>query len=79
MNDTVIALIRTIVPAIAGGIVAWFANQGIEIDPGALVVVLVPICTGLYYAAVRWLAKTWPKLEWFLGYPARPNYGAVEG
>lgn len=74
MNDSVIAVIRTVIPAVAGLIIAGLANIGIDVDQTALVAVLNGVVIGLYYIVVRWLEKRIPWMGWLLGYPKPPTY-----
>jgi hypothetical protein len=77
MSQFVIALIRTIVPAAVGSVFAWLATVGFALDAetqAALVIALVALFTGLYYAGVTWAAKKWPWFQWLLGVNVTPEY-----
>lgn len=74
MNDHIIAIIRTIVPMLAGAAITFLATYGIEIESAALEAVLFPIISGAYYVVARALASTVPAFGWLLGHPAKPEY-----
>lgn len=77
MNQFVIALIRTVVPAFVGSLFGWLASVGLALDTDTqaiLVLALVAFFTGLYYAAVTWAASKWPAFGWLLGVAATPSY-----
>ena len=79
MNQFIIALIRTVVPAFVGSLFGWLASVGLALDTdtqGILVLALVAFFTGLYYAAVTWAASKWPVFGWLLGVAATPSYEA---
>lgn len=77
-HDTMIALIRTFVPAAIGSAIAWGIDQGVTIPEDAqsqLTVALVTICITLYYALVTLLErKVNPAFGWLLGAPKAPTY-----
>ena len=77
MNQFIIALIRTVVPALVGSLFGWLASVGLELDAetqGGLIVGLVAFFTGLYYAGVTWAASKWPAFGWLLGVARTPSY-----
>jgi len=77
MNQFIIALIRTVVPAFVGALFGWLASVGLAIDAetqGVLILALVAFFTGLYYATVTWLASHWKWFGWLLGVAATPSY-----
>lgn len=74
MSDYVVSIIRTIVPALAGILIAQAARVGINIDSEPLVAVLTSILIGVYYASVRAIASRDERAEWLLGYPKPPVY-----
>lgn len=77
MSQFVIALIRTVVPSLVGAGFAWLASVGFELDgetQSALIVGLVALFTGLYYAGVTAAAKKWPWFQWLLGVGVSPSY-----
>lgn len=77
-SDFIASIIRTVVPYIAGGILAWLVSINFSI-PGVseplLEGVLTFVLGSLYYFAVRLLEKKWPALGWLLGAPVQPTYG----
>lgn len=78
MKDILIALVRTLIPAVVGAVATYFAAQGIEIDAEAveqaLEAGLVPIIGGLYYVVVRALEERWPWAGYLLGVASKPSY-----
>lgn len=69
-TSTAPGVIRTAVPAGVAALIAWLASLGVELDATvekALVFVATMILSGLYYLAVRKLAKRWPWAEHLLG------------
>lgn len=81
LTDSFIALIRTIVPAIVGSLIALGVNAGIEFEAGTvenLTAVLIPICISAYYALVTYLERNVnPNIGWLLGNPKSPSYGTL--
>lgn len=77
-SDSIIALIRTAVPALVGTLLAVLINWGIQIDQGqadTLSAALIPICISAYYALVTYLErKVNPNFGWLLGNPKTPTY-----
>lgn len=72
------SLIRTLTPIAVGGIVAFFAAQGIALDPQfepTLVAVIGSAASAIYYTVAR-LLETYvtPKLGWLLLMPKAPSY-----
>ncbi len=74
LNDTVVSIIRTFVPAAVGAVITFLAANGIDVDAEAFEAVLFPVVTGVYYIAARALAEAFPAAGWLLGYPAAPSY-----
>lgn len=74
MNDTIVSYIRTLVLLAVGWVAAQLVALGVDVDANALAGALVPIVTGLYYVAARWLEKRWPAFGWLLGLPKQPTY-----
>jgi hypothetical protein len=76
------SIVRTVVPMIVGGLVAWLVGKGIVLDPefeGLLTATLTAGFGLVYYAVVR-LLETYvtPKLGWLLGLAKAPaKYTAV--
>ena len=59
-HDTLIALIRTFVPAAVGSVIAWAVAHGVGITDDVatqLSAVLVTLCITLYYALVTALER----------------------
>lgn len=69
------SIVRTVVPAVVGLIVAAFARANVDIPPGLLDEAIAGIVTTAYYAVVR-LAETHlgPAYGWLLGVAKRPTY-----
>lgn len=82
LADTIIAVIRTLVPSLVGGALAWAASRGVEFDEGlgqTAAAALVATCTTLYYFLVTVLERhVWSGFGWLLGYAKPPAYGATE-
>lgn len=80
-HDTIIALIRTFVPAAIGSAIAWGIDQGITLPEDTqtqLTAALVTVCITLYYALVTILErKVNPAFGWLLGVPKAPTYDPV--
>jgi len=78
MGDAIVALIRTVVPAIVGSAIAWLIAQGVDLDADdveTIGVAVVTICIGLYYFLVTLLErKVNPAFGWLLGYATPPTY-----
>lgn len=75
MSDFGISLIRTYIPKLVAAIIAGFGAIGIfDIDEPALVLVIVAIAEGLYYALFRWLEHRYPWAGKFLGHSSKPTY-----
>ena len=71
------SLVRTLVPVIVGGVLAWFAAKGIPVDPDletTLTVALTGAATFVYYAVIRFMEmKVSPKFGWLLGNNSSPD------
>lgn len=77
VGDALKALIRTVVPAIVGYLLALLAQLGLGLPPGTsqlLDLILTAVFTAAYYALIRWLQTRWPWIGWLLGYPTAPTY-----
>lgn len=74
MSDLIVSIIRTVVPALVGLIIATLANVGIDVDSDSLVVVLNGLFIGAYYALARLLESRFPAAGWLLGQPKPPTY-----
>lgn len=71
------AIVRTIVPVIAGAILSFFATRGIHFDTvfgDSLTYVLTAVITALYYVVLLALESRWPVAGILLGSTARPTY-----
>lgn len=81
-NDKALAYIRTYVPYAIGAAVAWLlVHTGIDFrGPVALALVafLVPLTQNAYYVLVRLIEQRVPLLGALLGWPAAPQFAAVE-
>jgi len=82
LHDSLIAIIRTAVPALVGTLFAWLLSKGIEFPDeikGALTTFFVTLCITGYYAAVTWLErKVNPAFGWLLGIPKAPTYSVSD-
>ena len=72
-----VSIVRTIVPIIVGGVLAWLAARGITpLDSEMhtnLTAVLTVALSGLYYVAVRLLeVYVAPRFGWLLGLAKQP-------
>ena len=74
LGDMITSWIRTIIPALVGLIIVQLANLGVDIDSGALTVVIDGAVIGLYYVAVRFLENWKPFFGVLLGVPKAPTY-----
>ena len=73
-NDQLVALVRTVVPAVVGLLLAAAAKANIDIDGAALNGVVDALVIGVYYVAVRQLEQRWPRFGVLLGIPKQPTY-----
>ena len=65
-------VIRTAVPSVVGLLLSCATKSQLHLSNDA-VVFLTPICTTIYYAAIRSAETRWPKLSWLLGaLPSKP-------
>ena len=78
LKDSIIALIRTAVPALVGWVIARLAAYGLELDAetqAQLIAVCLLLATTGYYALVTFLErKVHPGFGWLLGYAKAPSY-----
>lgn len=78
LSDSLIALIRTGVPAIVGTVIAFLIDKGVNISDDqvtALSAALIPVCISLYYALATYLERNVnPNFGWLLGNPKAPTY-----
>lgn len=79
--QSIIALIRTVVPTLVGTLFALLAARGLKLDgdaQAAFGAALIAACTALYYAAVSLLErKVNPAFGWLLGAAKAPTYDAT--
>lgn len=76
MSTGIISWIRTIVPIVMGGFVAWLVALGVHLDKGtedALVVAVTGLCIAVYYTLARLLEKRFPTLGVLLGVAKTPD------
>jgi len=73
-TDLEISLRRTLVPLIAGLVVARAARVGLDIPEDALVGVLEGVVIGLYYTVVRLVETRLPRAGILLGAAQQPRY-----
>ena len=77
MNDFVVSLIRTWVPAAVAAVVAYVITLGVEFDAAAEAQVsaaAVLVVSALYYGVVRALENKWPAFGRLLGIAKTPTY-----
>lgn len=78
LNDGMIAVIRTAVPAAVGSLLALLAGWGVQISDDAatpLVAGAVALTISVYYAAVTFLERQVnPAFGWLLGKATAPTY-----
>lgn len=71
------SITRTLVPIIAGALIAWAVSLGIELDPEfstTLTIFLTAVFSAVYYLAARLLERyVSPKLGWLLGLAQQPT------
>jgi hypothetical protein len=83
LAPSIIALIRTAVPAAIGTAIAYLVNAGLEIDPETqqtLTTALVALSIAGYYALVTFLErKVNPAFGWLLGFAKAPSYNGDGG
>lgn len=82
LADSIIGLIRTVVPSVAGLIVTWLVARGLPIDTetvsAALGTVLFGLCTAIYYALATLLErKVNPWFGVLLGATKAPTYSGA--
>lgn len=73
-TDLEISLRRTLVPVLAGVVLARAARAGLEIPEEALVGVLEAVVIGIYYTGLRLLEARFPKVGYLLGAALQPVY-----
>lgn len=74
MNDIVMSVRRTVVPAIAGLIIAGLVAAGFDIDSDALNQVVDGLFVGVYYLLLRILERANPMWGVLLGGRKQPSY-----
>lgn len=77
MNSLATSLIRTLVPMIVGGFVAWMTARGHAVnaqDEATLATVLTAAFSWLYYLIARLLESKNPNAGYLLGVPRQPIY-----
>lgn len=78
MTDLAVARIRTLVPAVIGGLIAYLADTfGIILGEGSSMELIIGVTSGavwLYYVAIRQLAEKWPGVGILLGVNKAPTY-----
>ena len=75
INDSIVSVIRTTVPAAVGASIYAASDAfGLDIDAGAVAVAASTFTIAVYYAVVRALEKRFPQVGWALGLPKPPSY-----
>lgn len=77
MSNFIIAVIRTVIPIVAGWVVALLTAANIPVEAevqAGLIVSLSAIVSSLYYALVAWLERKWSWFGWLLGIARNPIY-----
>ena len=80
MNSFVVSLIRTNVPIVIGGLIAWLVSLNVQVPEGSeegLVVGVTGLIIAGYYTLVRALEKRWPSFGILLGTRQEPEYPGV--
>lgn len=73
-RDLEVSIRRTLVPIVAGFLLAQAARVGLSIPESDLVGVLEALITGVYYAAIRVVEMRYPQVGILLGALAKPRY-----
>lgn len=80
LYDTLASLWRTVVPLIAGTLVAALSHAGIGVDSAVAVAWLTGAFSAAYYALFRVLeAHVSAKWGWLLGLARPPHYPDADG
>jgi len=66
MNPMMKNVVRTAIPALVGAAATYVTKISAHIDPSTQMIVF-PIATTAYYAAIRLLEEKFPKAGWLLG------------
>jgi hypothetical protein len=74
LSNYVTSLVRTVVPAVVGTLLAVLAKRGINVDEAEINAWLIPLVISGYYAAARFVEIKIPKVGWLLGVPKAPGY-----
>jgi len=53
---------RTLIPIVAGTILAWAAKVGLNIDSGAVLLIVTAVVIYGYASVARFIEKRWPAL-----------------
>jgi hypothetical protein len=53
---------RTLIPIIAGTILAWAAKVGLDIDSGAVLLIVTAVVIYAYASVARFVERRWPAL-----------------
>ena len=69
IGDVLIGIVRTVVPAAVGTLLAWLGSKGLDLTQygNAVNAWLVPVVIGLYYTLARLLEQKWPVFGLLLG------------
>lgn len=81
MGDLITATIRTVVPAMVSYFTVYMSARGLQLDNVTVTGIetaIICLATGLFYLAVRVLAKKWPWVELLLGSKKTPEYKEVK-
>src|SRR5690606_15372111 len=73
VSDYLVSLIRTLVPVLAGLVVAHAARVGLDLS-GQVEPLLADIALGGYDPAGRAAERRWPAVGVLLGWKASPSY-----
>lgn len=75
MNDQIVSLIRTVVPAIVGALCVKASMMlGVDIDGATAGAFAATLCTSVYYAVVRYVERKVPAAGVLLGVRKTPTY-----
>ncbi|MFJ2029414.1 hypothetical protein [Streptosporangium sp. NPDC087985] len=77
MHDLILSWVRTAVPAGVGGLAAWLATKGVDVDPADALAVGAGVgaaTTTVYQVTVSTLQRKWPLIGILLGSTRMPTY-----
>lgn len=72
-------VVRTLVPVVAGLLLAQVARAGLDVPPDAVVGAVEAVAIAVYYTTFALLERRFPALGAFLGMIGAPQYPDVRG